>query len=332
VLPFNCPECGESLQPSEVNARKLVNCPTCGRKVDFPDSAVMSIQSSKEDARLASVVTSGKAKTSFFLGIMSLFCNVLTGLPALLLGILALFDIKSSRGHMTGRVWAIAGITSACIGTLLSCVALSLMQVKVKEAAARKQSENNLKLMGIALCNYHDMYGYLPAAGLGDPRQFSTPDQKPLLSWRVAILPFIDRMDLHDQFKLDEPWDGPNNIKLLSKMPKTYRLPTDEKTPPDHTHYQVFVGKGTAFEQGRKIGIRDFTNGASNTILIVEAAQAVPWTKPDDIPFNPDEPIAPLLSTFFRGTHVAMADGSARFFPLNTPDSAIKAFVKRDGN
>src|SRR5262249_51111069 len=136
------------------------------------------------------------------------------------------------------------------------------------------------------------------------------------------------------QFKLDEPWDGPNNIKLLNQMPKIYKLPGDDKTPPDHTHYQVFVGNGAAFEKTRGLRIPDFTDGTSNTILVVEAAQAMPWSKPDAIPFDPGKPTAPLLSTRSRGRcNILLADGSVRVVvPASTPESTLKAATTRNGN
>ena len=98
---------------------------------------------------------------------------------------------------------------------------------------------------------------------------------KPLLSWRVAILPFIEEKKLYDEFKQDEPWDSAHNKKLLAKMPKLFADPTG-KAKADHTFYQVFVGKGAAFEGKRGIKLTDFTDGTSNTILIVEGGVGRP--------------------------------------------------------
>ncbi|MGH7169411.1 MAG: DUF1559 domain-containing protein, partial [Gemmataceae bacterium] len=235
------------------------------------------------------------------------------------------------------RGLAMAGIITACVGTLLSCVVLALLGLllpavqKVREAATRAQSINNLKQMMLAMHNYNVAYNTLPPAGVGAPG-LPPARRKPLLSWRVAILPFIDQQLLYNQFKLDEPWNGPNNIKLLARMPKIYMLPGDGKTPSDHTHYQVFVGNGAAFDKTRGHGIADFTDGTSNTILIVEAEKAVPWTKPEDVSFDPSKPIVPLMSRYFHGVfHVAMADGSVRQVVPAISENTLKAAITRRG-
>jgi len=367
MIRFVC-ECGKELQAREENAGRAVICPACQRQQQVPQLSAEAIQpeepielsptetgvqtrrpairqedefDEEEDRprRAAATGSSGKAVASLILGIFSLFCNVLTGVPALIAGLLALRDINRSRGRVSGQGLAIAGIVSAGVGTLLSCVlllpALLLPAVqKVREAAGRAQSSNNLKQMGIAMLNYNDTYqGRMPPPAFGDPNK-PEGQRRPLLSWRVAILPYVEQQFLYNQFKLDEPWDSPNNKPLLAKMPKIYQLPGDDKTPPDHTHYQVFVGNGAAFESSRSVLFPgEFADGSSNTILIATIEQAVPWTKPDDVPFDPNRPIAPLLSTFFRsGTPVVMADGSVRFVKRDISEKTLKAAITRNGN
>jgi RNA polymerase sigma factor (sigma-70 family) len=138
-----------------------------------------------------------------------------------------------------------------------------------------------------------------------------TKQGKALLSWRVAVLPFVGEGELYKQFKLDEPWDSPNNKKLLSKIPKLFADPTGKARDPSATYYQVFVGPHAAFEKHQFTAIPvSFPDGLSNTILIVEAANPVPWTKPEDLHFAPDEPI-PELGGLFPGLfHAAFADGA----------------------
>jgi hypothetical protein len=185
--------------------------------------------------------------------------------------------------------------------------------------------------MAIAMHNYNAVYGKFPPAAIGDPMQ-PEPMRKPNLSWRVAILPFVEQEGLYRQFKLNEPWDSPNNIKLLGQMPKIYKLPGDDKTKPDHTHYQVFVGNGAAFEKTHGHSLAEFPDGTSNTILIVEAEQAVPWTKPDDITFDPNRPIAPLLSKYFSGgAQAALGDGSVKMLSKSLSENELKSAITRNG-
>jgi RNA polymerase sigma factor (sigma-70 family) len=108
-------------------------------------------------------------------------------------------------------------------------------------AMARAQTRNNLKAIVLAMHNYNDTMGYFPPAATFGKYG------KPLLSWRVLILPYIEQQALYKEFHLDEPWDSPHNKKLLDRMPKTYLVPGQkEKTA---TYYQVFVGESTIFER-----------------------------------------------------------------------------------
>src|SRR5262249_9733230 len=151
---------------------------------------------------------------------------------------------------------------------------------------------------------------------------------------RVALLPYLGEGDLYRQFRLDEPWDGSHNQALLRRMPAIYapvgplimtsdvfpqlRLeePLDSpsnqavwrKLPSLETpavrqakefyvkSYQVFHGPRAAFEGESGLRMLDFSDGTSNTFLIVEAAQAVPWTKPADLPYSPLQEVAKLGS------------------------------------
>jgi hypothetical protein len=110
-------------------------------------------------------------------------------------------------------------------------------------------------------------------------------DGRPLLSWRVAILPYIEQDDLYRQFRLDEPWDSAHNIKLLDRMPKVFRLEGFAPQPSNKTHFQVFIGPNTPFKgpQGLRFPA-EVTDGTSNTFGVVEAKTAVSWTQPRDIP------------------------------------------------
>jgi len=197
--------------------------------------------------------------------------------------------------------------------------------VKVREAAARAQSQNNLKQLGLALHNYHDTHNAFPPAAVCDKTG------KPMLSWRVLILPYIEAGDLYKQFKLDEPWDSENNKKLLAKMPRTYMVPGQASTT--DTYYRVFVGNGAAFDYVRGHRLQDFTDGTSNTIVVVTAAEAVPWTKPDELAFDPDKDMVKLLGTLPSETvcNTAFGDGSVRAISKTIDRMTLNALITRAG-
>jgi hypothetical protein len=175
---------------------------------------------------------------------------------------------------------------------------------KVRSAAESAKAQNNLKQIALGLHNYESSYGSLP------PPALLTKDGKPGLSWRVAILPFIEQDNLYKQFKLDEPWDSANNLPLSNSIVMTYVNPGDP--PTKMTHYRVFIGNGAAFDYEKKTAISRFTDGSSNTILIVESPVDVPWAKPDDIEYHPNGPLPALGLSNRDFALVAMGDGFVR--------------------
>jgi hypothetical protein len=185
-----------------------------------------------------------------------------------------------------------------------------------------------MKQLSLAMHCYADRNnGRLPPAAV------CSEDGTPLLSWRVLLLPYIEQQDLYKEFHLDEPWDSPHNIELLAKMPRTYAAPgsKEKKLPRYHTVCHVFVGKGTPFEG--KEGLRlpeDISDGISNTIFIIEAGEPVPWSKPEDIPFDPDGPLPELKCIFKNGFRVGMGDGSMLWIKKGQlSDATLRAAITR---
>ena len=196
---------------------------------------------------------------------------------------------------------------------------------KVRTAATRMNSINNLKQLALAAFNYESTYGHFPANAITDK------SGKPLLSWRVAILPYIEQDKLYKEFHLDEPWDSDHNKKLLDKMPTLYGFGDDKAAKNHETHYQGFVGKGAIFNGDKGVKITDVTDGTSNTIMLVEAKQAVPWTKPDDVPFDAGK-LAPRVGGLFGDIfNAAMCDGSVRSFPLSIDEDKLRALITING-
>jgi prepilin-type processing-associated H-X9-DG protein len=215
-------------------------------------------------------------------------------------------------------------------------IALLLPAVQsAREAARRAQCVNNIKQMGLAMHNYHDTLRHLPPAAI------RSEDGKPLLSWRVAILPFIEQQALYEEFHLDEPWDSDHNKALISKMPNVYACPSrpDDGAKDGLTHYQVFTGPSALFGLPKGTQFRDVTDGLSNTLMVVEGGEGVIWTKPDDIPYPSQAdlenqriiPRPPVGSTHPGGFHAGFADGSVRFIKSTIDAAILRALITRNG-
>jgi hypothetical protein len=192
-----------------------------------------------------------------------------------------------------------------------------------EESKARAEAGRSLRTIALAMHEYHSKERHFPPASL------RAPDGKPLLSWRVAILPFLGQQELYDAFHLDEPWDSPHNKPLVEKMPKVFALPIPAKTP-HTTDYKVFVGDGTVFEPVSDVAIASITDGPSLTILAVRAGPPVPWTKPEDIPFTPGEPLPRITGPLKGGFLAVMADGSIHFVSDKAKPGTVEAAIMRN--
>lgn len=210
--------------------------------------------------------------------------------------------------------------TGVLVGLLLPAVQ------SAREAARRMSSTNNLKQIMLAFHNYADTYREFPKPISRDD------DGKPLLSWRVAILPFIEQMELYNEFHLDEPWDSEHNIKLLERMPAIYADPGIQLAP-GMTVYQVPVGEGLLFTSEGRTQFRDILDGTSNTIALFESAaeQAVPWSKPEDVEISQDDPLANMGDYRQGGFNVGFADGSVRFISENVDPELFWKLLTRAG-
>jgi prepilin-type processing-associated H-X9-DG protein len=205
------------------------------------------------------------------------------------------------------------------IGLLLPAVQAA------REAARRTSSSNNLKQIGLAMHIGYDITKKLP----GD---IYSSDGKPLLSWRVAILPYIEQQALFEQFHLDEPWDSEHNLKLAEQMPPTFVHP-GIVTPPGMTVYQRPVGENLLMFGNQSFGFAQITDGTSNTIMAVEAVGdvAVPWTKPADLEINLDDPLSGFVDGTRQGFNTLFADGSVRFIANAIDPNVFKALLTRNG-
>ncbi len=264
-------KCGQQFETKDENAGRRARCPSCGSDLIIPQPGGFNPYDAPVGLDPTSggpTGTSGKAIASFVLGLCSIVCNIFTGIPAVILGCLGLSDINRSRGRLSGGWMAITGIVFGCLGSTLIFVALLLPAVQAaREAARRSQCVNNMKQIGLAMHNYHSTYNSFPPAWTTDE------NGKPLLSWRVLLLPFLEEQNLYQQFKLDESWDSPHNSALMGMMPKLFECPSHPHATHDKTDYVVVVGPKTIFPGSKPVGIQDITDGTSNTILVGESHQ-----------------------------------------------------------
>jgi hypothetical protein len=168
-----------------------------------------------------------------------------------------------------------------------------------------KQSKN-MKLIVLAMHNYLD-------ANNTFPQDVTDANGKPILSWRVQLLPYLEKDEVYKKFSLDEPWDSATNKKLIEAIPDVYAPVRVKVKNKGETFYQGFVGNGALFEPGQRVGIAGITDGTSNTIAVVEAGEPVFWTKPGDLPFDPNAGLPKLGGQFDGDFYVGLCDGSVQF-------------------
>jgi len=200
----------------------------------------------------------------------------------------------------------------------------------LRGGAERTQTMKKMQQLGIAFYLHQDANKMLPAVANFDKQG------KPLLSWRVHLLPFLGEEKLYKEFKLDEPWDSAHNKSLIARMPAVYHAPGTKGPGEGKTTYLVPVGEGAVFT-GKPQHLRiphDFTDGTSNTILLLDVDEdhAVIWTKPDDLKYDSKKPREGLKGRYDLDGFVALlADASARLVGKAVSDTTLRAAFTPSG-
>jgi len=196
------------------------------------------------------------------------------------------------------------------------------------DLASMRASSQHLKQIGLAAHNYHDTHNQFPA--------FSRNESgRPLLSWRVMVLPCLEQAALYSEFHLDEPWDSPHNKTLIGRMPDIFKSPGAKSSQPGMTTYQTVMGDDTIFEaNGGKVSASDVTDGMSNTVMVIDASPEFEtiWTKPGDLMPDTAKMRKALEDRFNNGGLILLADGSRRQLRRGLDDAAImNIFSRNDG-
>lgn len=206
--------------------------------------------------------------------------------------------------------------------TAVTVLAPAVMAART--AARRAESQNNLKQLMLAMHNYHDVFKHFPAAVV------IGPDGKTPHSWRVALLPFVGGNELYQQYKFDEPWDSENNKKVLEKMPAVFRHPAADPNSKNASYF-VITGETTIFPGTQGVELMAIRDGTSNTIAIVEAQRSIPWTKPEDIAYEPSKPLPKFGGYEPNVFEAAFCDGSVRAIAHNIDDAMLRALFTKAG-
>jgi hypothetical protein len=202
--------------------------------------------------------------------------------------------------------------------TARSGLDLATLKDRLDETRLRDTSAGNMKRIARAMRAYHDKHGRFPPAVVTDA------DGKPLYSWRVLLLPYLGEDELYRRFHLNRAWDHPSNRPLLDRMPAVIAQPGAKGTA---THNQVQTGPGGLFDTPDGRSLKEITDGASLTILFVEAPDAVPWSRPADVAFDPEQP-----KLGESGLLVAMADGRVRqILPQSVTPTLLRGLFTRAG-
>ena len=266
----------------------------------------------------------GKLKQAQIRMLMTIANAPRPSLPGMEDSLATILEARQILASRAGRVES-AKLALEKMDELLKLIGSAEHASEVAPARNDAQGMLNLKELGLAMHNFHSVYQKFPASRgtlLGGASSVHGEPTQPF-SWRVAILPFIEQMDLFEEYRFHETWDSEHNSKLLSRMPDAFRSVTSKLTPEGHTYFQGLVGDDRAMGIDKPTGFKDCTDGTSNTILLVEAENSVPWTMPQDItgvPNFPDDMVRFLL-----------ADGAVVEVPEIDPELLRKLITRNGG-
>ena len=208
-----------------------------------------------------------------------------------------------------------------------------------RETAKGARCVNYLRQIGLSYHNYHDTHGPFP------PAYHIDEAERPLYSWRVNILPFVEQQKLYDIFHLDESWDSGHNQALFENRPWIYACPQQHhfKGRPGDCPYGMIVGPNTISNGPNAVTIPEITDGTSNTILVAETRKNMPWSSPTDISFaslamgvlkrNDSRALENGISSRHRKeeTAVVFADGSVRMLSPKIKPEILQALATING-
>ena len=228
-------------------------------------------------------------------------------------------------------VVAVVGGMSLLVCGLLVALLLPALQ-QAREAARRTQSKNNLKQIGLALHNYHDVHATFPPGGIYGE------DGTAYHSWQSTLLPYVDSAPLYNRIDYDYPWTDPVNADLYRTVVPVYLHPSDESAQfaPDGFAASHYAGSSQVFFPNSNIRIRDILDGTANTLMAGEVGAGYKaWGDPTNVR-DPADGIRVSPDTFGRddaqlGANMLLMDGSVRYLSGDIAPDVLKALSTYDG-
>jgi hypothetical protein len=244
----------------------------------------------------------------------------------------ALPRTNRSMGWTAGMLGLVAvGMIVCCGGGAMLALFLPAIQ-SARNAARTAQCTANLQRIGIAMQSYYKTYNSFPPAYVADAKG------RPMHSWRALLLPYLDKT-LAAQYRLDEPWDGPNNRALHAHMPAVFRCPADPSPATGGvTDYIVLSGPGAVFDGTQSTKLDEITDGADQTLLVVEVVESdIVWLEPRDLKLQQmsgaiNVPKGEEVSSNHpAGANVLTADGKVHFLSETRSEREVHGLATKAG-
>ncbi len=183
----------------------------------------------------------------------------------------------------------------------------------------------------MAVANYHETYGRFPPAHVADR------DGRPMHSWRVLILPFLEQRAVYDAYNFAEPWDGPNNRKLANQVGQIYLRSGLDSDQARTTSFVAVVGLETAWPGAESLSYKDLGDGSHDTLMVVEVPDGrFLWMEPRDLHLdgmscriNDGSGRGP--GSRLGGARVVSADGTVRTLPDGFDPRKLRAMLTANG-
>jgi len=224
---------------------------------------------------------------------------------------------------------AIAGISLGAAGSLVNVIAVLIALLlpavqSARDAAQRSQSANNLKQIGLAMHNYHDVTRSFPAGGYYNSKGQGQH------SWQTMLLPYVEQAQVYAQVNFNSPWDDAVNANAMKVIVPQYLMPAPEKsTDANGRGLSAYAANSKVLGKNTRVRISDIVDGTSNTILAGEvASEHKAWGDPSNVR-DPADGINKGGGTFGRpsglGVQFLLGDGSIRFLNNDTDPKVLEA-------